>query len=338
MFNQPRVNSRTVSWHDLAWPADWAAMFGASRPLIVEIGFGHGAFLVHLARTFPQHNIIGLEINNRSIASTERLIAREKVTNVRLIHSTAETALAHLIEPAAVEQIHINFPDPWFKTKHSHRRLLRRENVDWMVSRLAPGGSLYLATDIFDYATMSADVLLNTPGLDNLLPAPYVNEMPGRTVTKYEAEAKQAGRTCYYFAFRRNAIPAADLPVIKELDMPHLVFRSPVSLDAMNAAFTDQIETHLNEGELHINFMGCYRGRDSLLIETAVSEPTIDQRVALLVLERWREGKTDEYTIQLSTLGHPRPTEGIHRAVRLLADRLLALHPDSVVLNQKLRE
>ncbi|MDX2161375.1 MAG: tRNA (guanosine(46)-N7)-methyltransferase TrmB [bacterium] len=334
----PHAISPRLSSHTLPWPPNWDAIFGAHRPLILEIGFGRGAFLAHLARTYPDHHVIGVEISNRSLEATERLIAREALGNVRLIHAMAETALAHLFQPASLSQIHLNFPDPWFKTRHSHRRIMRRAMIDWMVSRLAPAGMFYLATDIRAYAEMSAALLAETPALANTLPAPFVHDLPGRVVTKYEATARQEGRDCHYFAYCRTEMPVPHLPVIEELAMPHAVIHSPLSLDALRDAFADHVRAQVHEGDTHVHLIDVYRGADSLLVEAAVSEATIDQRIAILILRRWREGQAGDYTIQLSTLGHPRSTQGIHRAVRLLVERLTALHPESRVLHHKLSE
>ena len=178
----------------LPWPTDWTALFGAERPLILEIGFGYGAFLKHLARTNPGSNVVGIEIASQCLNAVERSVEREKLTNVRIIQSMAETALYHLFTPATLSQVHINFPDPWFKSRHSHRRLMQRDTLDVIVSRLQPEATLYLATDIIEYAEMSAELLAATPGLDNLLPAPWANEMAGRVVTKYEGRARREGQ------------------------------------------------------------------------------------------------------------------------------------------------
>ena len=346
---------RKLSSLSLPWPTDWNAVFGdqppQAPPLIVEIGFGRGAFLWHLAEQHPRARIVGLEISNRCLLAVEQGIERRQIANVRVIHSRAETALRHLLTPASVAEFHINFPDPWFKRGHSHRRLMQRDTLDALVSRLAPGGRLYLATDIRDYAEMSADLLGATPGLSNLLPAPWVDAMPGRVVTKYEAKARAEGRPCYYFAYLRNDSPAPDVPLIEELPMPHVVLSSPLTLDEIAArfeprAYREGLPTDPSEGEqaadlpseaTFISFMAAFRGRGSLLIETHIGEPTIDQRIGLLIMERWR-GNTGEYTIQPATLGHPRMTEGVHTAVRLLADWVLALHPEGRALFSKLRE
>ncbi len=324
-----KLNSRM-----LPWPADWMALFGRTRPLIVEIGFGHGAFLLHLARSYPDANVIGLEIANRSLLKTEAKLEREGVTNIRLIHSTAETALYHLFTPASIWQVHVNFPDPWFKKDHAGRRLMQRDTLDAIVSRLAPGGEFYLATDILAYADMVDDLLRQTPGLDNLLPESWAGSLPGRAVTKYEAAARREGRDCYYFAYRRNDLPAPDVPVFREAAMPHMVFTTPLTLEQMAAHFAPRQQY---DSGTSIRLMNAYLGREALLVETHVGEPTITQRVALVIATRPHPDttETNEYTIQLSTLGQPRPTPGIHQAVRLLGEWALGLHPENRLVKEK---
>lgn len=324
-----KLNSKMLSW-----PADWTALFGADRPLIVEIGFGQGTFLLHLARSNPNANVIGFEIANRSLLKTEDRIERSKLTNVRAIHSMAETALYHLFVPASITQIHINFPDPWFKKDHFRRRLMQRDTLDAMINRLVAGGELYLATDIREYAEVVDELLSATPQLENLLRTPWTSSMPGRVVTKYEAIARREGRECYYFAYRRNDLPAPDVPVVKELPMPHIVFASPLSLKEMEARFEPQV--HI-DGETAIRLMSAYLGRIALLIETYVGEPTIHQHVALTITERSEAETPDlnEYTIQLATIGQPRPTAGIHEAVTLLGDWVLSLHPENRIVKEK---
>jgi hypothetical protein len=85
--------------------------------------------------------------------------------------------------------------------------------------------------------------------------------------------------------------------------------------------------------------MNAYLGREAILIETHVGEPTITQHVALVLVARkhpeTHTADQHEYTIQLGTLGQPRPTEGVHRAVKLLAEWALRLHPENAVLKQK---
>lgn len=321
-----------LSSYNLPWPPDWSAIFGAERPLILEIGFGYGHFLEFLHQRHPDSSIIGLEVNNECLVRMEKAIPRKAMHNVRVVHSRAETALHHLFIPESLTRIYINFPDPWFKTRHARRRLMQRDTLDAMVNRLVPGGKLYLATDIIAYAEMSAKLLADTPGLTNQFDTPWVHAMPDRIVTKYERKAREQGRACYYFAYRRNDSPALDIPVIKELDMPHMVIKTPLSLDDMlQAARLD----HYSDGQdTQITFKERFRGTDSLLFEVFIHEPTIEQHIAILLTARLQPG---EYTLKLGTVGNPRPTDGIHKAVALLGDAFIRLHPDAEILQNKVK-
>lgn len=316
----------------LPWPMNWTELFGREAPLIVEIGFGYGTFLLHLARENPDANVIGLEIANQCLEATEGKIKRSGLTNVRVIQSTAETALHHLFEPASIQQVHINFPDPWFKKRHSHRRLMHRDTLDAIVNRLQAGGLLYLATDIAEYAEMSAELLAETGGLTNRLETAWVNALPGRVVTKYEGRAQREGRICHYFAYERNATPVPDVAVIKELDMTHVVFHSPLSMDAMLERF--EFQEH-KLGDTVISFLQAYRGNRVLLFEVYIKEPTIDQHVAVILSYRDTPG---EYTLKAGTLGYPRSTAGLHKAVGMLGDWLVGLDAGAAILHDKLKE
>ncbi|MFW5708710.1 MAG: tRNA (guanosine(46)-N7)-methyltransferase TrmB [Chloroflexota bacterium] len=317
---------------NLPWPVDWVDIFGVDRPLILDIGFGYGHSLTYLQRTRPDHNIIGIEVDNISLGKAERALVRNGWTNVRVIEAFAETALQHLFVPDSLDEIHINFPDPWFKSRHAGRRLMKRSTVDAMVSRLRNRGRLFLATDILEYADMSHQLLHDTPGLTNTLPTPWVTTRPEPFTTKYEKRAQQEGRTCRYFVYQRNDQPAPQVPVIQELKMPHIVFQSTLDLDTMM--------THARTDEDHttaatVKFLERYRGDRSVLFDVFVREPTLDQRIAVVLVER--EDHPNEYTLKLSALGHPRPTAGIHQAVRIIGDALLALDPEANLIHDKVR-
>jgi hypothetical protein len=209
---------------------------------------------------------------------------------------------------------------------------MQRDTLDAIVNRLQTGGLFYLATDIIEYAQMSAELLSETPGLNNLLETPWAQSMPGRIVTKYEGKARREGRDCYYFAYRRNTVPPPTIPVVEELDMPHIVFKSPLTLDEMLENFTS---SEHRAGNTHVSILYGYRGKNVLLFEVFVKEPTIDQRVALILSER---PEAHEYTLKMGVIGHPRSTPGLHLATAMLGDWLVSLHPDTVILKRKVKD
>lgn len=317
---------------NLAWPTDWTAIFGTDRPLIFDIGFGYGHSLAYLHHARPDHNIIGLEVDNISLTKAERRIIRDGWHNVRAVYGFADTALVHLFRPQTLSEVHMNFPDPWFKTRHAGRRLMQRTTLDAITNRLMPGGLFYLATDIIEYAEMSAELLQITPTLTNLLNVDWVTVRPEPFTTKYEARAQKQGRPCYYFSYRRNDTPAPEIPAITELEMPHIVFKTSDNLSIMTQAA--QPQNH-QDGQVAIKFLERYHSEKATLFEVFVHEPTLDQRIAFALVRR--DDEPGVFTLKLSALGHPRSTEGVHKAARILADAILSTASEVVVIQDKLK-
>lgn len=322
-----------LSYLTVDWPLRQELLFPRVSPLIIEIGFGNGDFLVHLAQTNPDCNIIGLEISSGSMDRAEARITKRRLSNARAIHARAETALSHLLEPQSVQAFHINNPDPWFKKKHHRRRLIKRGTVNLLTSRLSPGGLLHLATDILDYAEMAHEVLSRTPGLSNRFDAPWVNRMAGRIATKYELKGYREGRRGHFFCYERNETSISHPPVIKELDMPHLFLHSPLDASAIVARFQP---TRVQVDGAHIAILNAYANpdRNTAVFEVVVEEPTIEQHVLLSLSPRKQAG---QYIVKLSAVGHARPTYGIHRTVAAIGEWVAGLDADSRVVELKLR-
>ena len=324
-----KLNALTVDW-----PLDYARLFPRVLPVIVEIGFGNADYLIHLAETRTEHNIIGFEISSQSMDKAESKIERRGLNSVRPIHARAETALAHLLTPESVDEFHINYPDPWFKKKHSRRRLITRRAVDLLTSRLVIGGALLLATDIAEYAEMSHEILSQTAGLTNRFSRPWADDLPGRFRTKYEMKGWREGRRGHYFIYQRSEKPTAHPPVIKDLDMPHLFLHSPLNAAAVVKRFEP---TRRQVNGIHIALLQAYANpkRDTALFEAVVAEPTIEQHTMIRLAPRHTE---NEYIIQMTSLGHARPTDGMHRAVGLVGDYVASLHADARILSRSLRD
>lgn len=320
----------------LDWPTNWDHIFGTSRPLILDVGFGYGHSLDYLRTHRPNHNIIGLEVDNISLGKAERRIIRERWDNVRVVHGFAETALAHVFEPESLDEIHINFPDPWFKARHAGKRLIKDATVRAMASRLKTGGWLYLATDIIEYAEMSHQVLQAVPYLTNTLDTDWVNQRTEPFITKYEARAFEEGRTGCYFVYRRNELPMPEVPLNKELVMPHIVFNTSEELSHLKDAPKPE---DYQDNNIAIRFLNRYIGGNSALFEVFIHEPTLEQRIAFALVQKEPQPSPNArtYTLKLSALGHPRSTAGVHKAARLLFDALKAVTTDIEIIQDKVK-
>ena len=188
------------------WRALFAGDLAEPLPLVLEVGFGRGEFLLDLAARSPGVAHVGIDYSRKRVLKMARRLARAEVANVRLLHATAEQALAELFEPGSLAGAWINFPDPWPKKRHQRRRLLQPAFVRALAQRLVPGGDLHVATDHADYAEQIDAVLAAEPELENAFaPARFLREVPGRLPTAYEIEWRAEGRPLHFWHYRRRA-------------------------------------------------------------------------------------------------------------------------------------
>ncbi|MDR3332836.1 MAG: methyltransferase domain-containing protein [Synergistaceae bacterium] len=192
--------------------------------VILEIGFGNGEYLEHLARTRPDALIVGVEASQWCVTKAARRALAAGLHNVRLMLGDARHLLSLAFEPCCVFEAYMNFPCPWPKRRHAGRRVAQPWFADLIASRLAAGGTFTLATDVGWYAEETREIFAAS-GLFEVSPV-LVN--PERDyATKYERKWRAMGRDTYMTTARKTAesggdgVNAADdLPLEEELTTP----------------------------------------------------------------------------------------------------------------------
>ncbi|WP_247685723.1 tRNA (guanosine(46)-N7)-methyltransferase TrmB [Micromonospora sp. C31] len=183
-------------------PVDLAGLFGRRAPLVLEIGSGMGDTTAEMAAADPDRDYLAVEVHTPGIANLLDLVDRHGLRNVRVAQGDALDLVAGLPE-AALDAVHVFFPDPWPKSRHHKRRIIQPAHVALLRSRLAPGGILHCATDWAEYAEAMRHTLDADPGLvdayDGFAPRPA-----HRPVTKFERRALRAGRPIFDLIHRRS--------------------------------------------------------------------------------------------------------------------------------------
>lgn len=184
-------------------PIDLDRVFGRQAPCVLEIGFGDGATLVELAAQSPQVDFIGIEVHPPGIGHCLLGIESRGLTNVRLIAHDAVGVLQSMIAPASLDEVLLQFPDPWPKKRHHKRRIVQPAFASLVASRLKPGGVFRLATDWEPYADCMLEVLNAEPGLVNAAEGGRFVERPDRGITRFENRGKRLGHRVFDLEYRR---------------------------------------------------------------------------------------------------------------------------------------
>lgn len=185
-----------------AHPLDFAAAFGNTHPVVLEIGFGMGETTARIAAAQPEFNFLGCEVHAPGVGALLKRIGELGLANVRIVRHDAVEVLQHMIAPASLAGAHVFFPDPWHKKKHHKRRLIQPAFVALLASRLAPGGYLHCATDWQEYAEQMLAVLSAEPLLSNTADG-YAPRPAYRPLTKFEQRGLRLGHGVWDLVFRR---------------------------------------------------------------------------------------------------------------------------------------
>ena len=178
---------------------DFAALFGRSAPITIEIGFGNGDHLAARARAEPERNFLGVEVHRPGIGHLLRTAAAANLRNLRVIEQDAVEVLGSRIAPESLDEIQILFPDPWPKKRHHKRRLIQPEFAALVASRLRVGGRLHLATDWEPYAQQMRAVLDGCPQLA----AASSGHPAQRAATRFERRGLRLGHGVCDLVFER---------------------------------------------------------------------------------------------------------------------------------------
>lgn len=181
--------------------------YGRDAPLIVEVGSGQGHAIVHAAASRPHDDFLAVEVYRAGLARTMLDADRAGARNLRLVEANAPEVLEHYLPEASVHELWVFFPDPWHKSRHHKRRLVKPRFGTLAVRALEDGGMLRLATDWEDYALQMREVLDAEPDLERAFPEEWAPRFDGRVVTAFERKGAAAGRAIRDLAYRRRERP-----------------------------------------------------------------------------------------------------------------------------------
>lgn len=203
--------STLVEENPAARRGNWQEAFKDSTPgaICLEIGCGKGRFICEMAAQYPQQKWIGVERMSTVLARTvrqfnETIAAGKPVPeNVRLIRYEAIN-LDEVFAPGEVNQIYLNFSDPWPKDKHAKRRLTSERFLPLYRRLLTPDGFVQFKTDNDDLFAFSVENFEKfhweiTDLTHDLHQSPYVE---GNVMTEYEENFVALGKKIHYLKAR----------------------------------------------------------------------------------------------------------------------------------------
>lgn len=174
-------------------------IFGNDHPVWLEVGFGGGEHMVHMAARYPEMNIIGCEPFINGVAMLLGKIRAAGVENVS-VHPGDARDLMDVLPENCISKAFLNYPDPWPKARHHRRRFVTPEHLIPLFRVMKPGAEFRVATDIPDYMRQTLE---EVPKAGFTLVHDGPEAWDDWFSTRYEQKALREGRVPHYATFRR---------------------------------------------------------------------------------------------------------------------------------------
>ncbi|KJV92795.1 protein-(glutamine-N5) methyltransferase, release factor-specific [Rickettsia bellii str. RML Mogi] len=126
------------------------ANFSSSTSIFLEIGFGMGEHFINQAKMNPDKLFIGVEVYLNGVANVLKLAEEQNITNFLLFPNNLDFIL-HDLPNNSLDRIYILFPDPWIKNRQKKKRILNKERLTILQTKLKNKGSLIFTSDIENY-------------------------------------------------------------------------------------------------------------------------------------------------------------------------------------------
>lgn len=160
---------------------------GQSDGWSLEVGCGHGHWMVDYAEQHPERFCVGIDLATKRIERAQTKVRRRGLPNVHFIKAELFEFFELLPERVHLDAVFMLFPDPWPKKRHFRRRMLQAAFLTSIARRMATGARFYFQSDHAALFEWAEETVSEHPDWV-ALPADEVEAIwPLRTVSYFEA-------------------------------------------------------------------------------------------------------------------------------------------------------
>ncbi|MBS0616092.1 MAG: tRNA (guanosine(46)-N7)-methyltransferase TrmB [Verrucomicrobia bacterium] len=178
----------------------FAEIFGKEAPVHVEYCSGNGAWILEKAKNSPDL-WVAVEWRFDRVRKIWSKMRNLGLKNLLIVCGDARIFAQEYLPSDSVNDVYINFPDPWPKEKHAKNRIFQPSFID-QLARTTKGK----VTTVTDDPTYRTQILTEMKNWTSSFPEPgYVTEWPEYGASFFDTLWRQKGCTIHYMQFARPA-------------------------------------------------------------------------------------------------------------------------------------
>lgn len=176
----------------------WKDLFGNNNPIKLELGMGRGDFIIEMAKTYPNINFIGLEINDSQMVMAVKNLQTLKLPNLKLINIDAKEL--DNIFGKEIDTIYLTFSEPWPKKIDEKKRFTHEGYLRLYDKIFKKNKHIILKTDNKGLFAYSLETLSQYWYVFDKVSLDLHNDerQISNIMTNYEKQYLKEGRPIYY--------------------------------------------------------------------------------------------------------------------------------------------
>jgi len=180
-------------------------LFETQAPIMVEYCSGNGTWIAEKALQNPQYNWLAVE---KRFDRTRKIWSKTKNLNLKnLVVACAEGLFLskNFFPTSSIQQIFVNFPDPWPKRRHAKHRFISPLFFSEAARTLQEGGLLTFVTDDEPCSLLFSDLAttLDIPLKQTVRPPGYKTPPEDYGTSFFDALFRRQGKEIRYHELRK---------------------------------------------------------------------------------------------------------------------------------------
>lgn len=181
---------------------DFKDEFFTSKPIRFEIGSGKGDFIVEKAKQNPDVNFLAVEKVRTIAGMLAKKIVEEEIPNVKVFPNDF-AIITNEISEGFIDEIFLNFVDPWPKKRHAKRRLTFITFLNQYYRILKKGGKLIFKSDNTGLYEFTCEELQQTKFEVLVEEENYIFDEKNDAMTEYEKKFRSLGQHIHRIIVRK---------------------------------------------------------------------------------------------------------------------------------------
>ena len=189
--------------HHHLWK-DEECIFSSHLPIFIEFCSGNGDWVIEKARLHPDKFWIAVEKEFERVQKIWSKMHNHSIDNLLIVCGEALTFTKHYLKSESIQEIFVNFPDPWPKRRHAKHRLLQGHFIQELARVIKRGGTSTFATDDPPYSEQMIGEMLAHPQWKSLFSPPYyVKSWDDYGNSWFQNLWEKKGHSFFYMQFER---------------------------------------------------------------------------------------------------------------------------------------